>query len=212
MPITEFVFPFFKPELAKEAHAAAKTAFKHTFSKEPGVLHHGLGYITRHNGKDITHEYRSVLSIEWQDPSYFHAFYPSSPSYQETMASIVPFAAAKSTPVLFQNATENKRSLACFQRGATQVFTGAVGDRVTEVKGAWDDLIAALRKEGRDVVEWTGLGIEDAKGSWAGVLGWPDIESIDSLVNNDQTSKAVKKLRDIEGVQEYGIVFDQGEK
>ncbi|CAI6338177.1 unnamed protein product [Periconia digitata] len=183
MPITEIIFPTFKSNLTKEAHAVAKTAFT-AIKGQPGLLHHRIGRITREDGKPLGEEWKSVLSLEWDSPTAFHNIYPSATIFQEVMKQVIPYVAAKATPLLFQplppsSLSTHTTSNASFPNpphGATQLFlreTGAGSDG-GEVKTAWAELVDAVNAEGKDGVvgEWEGEGIENAEGLWVGFLGW----------------------------------------
>jgi hypothetical protein len=62
MSITEIVFFHFKPEVAQEAFHTVSENTK-AFDKAGGVLLRRYGHVLRHNGTDVSHEYRASLWI-----------------------------------------------------------------------------------------------------------------------------------------------------
>jgi hypothetical protein len=63
MPITELVFPVYKPGGALAAQSVVRTALLSVLDSTPGTLCFNIGHVLRHNGKDISLEHRSFLGI-----------------------------------------------------------------------------------------------------------------------------------------------------
>lgn len=63
MPITELISTVFRPEVAKEGFAAITTSVPKHFSGLPGILFQRVGHIIKHNGNDVSSEYRGILGI-----------------------------------------------------------------------------------------------------------------------------------------------------
>lgn len=84
--------------------------------------------------------------------------------------------AGKPNPKLYKPSTGYERSTASWERGAAQVFVGKSTGGSEGVVGAWDKFVTVLKGEGADVTEWNGAGIEEAEGTWTGVLGWRNTE------------------------------------
>jgi len=112
--------------------------------------------------------------LEWENSESFHAFYPASEGLAKYAAAVESFYAAAPTPQLFEPGLGSERSALSFESGVTLILIGRTVER-DHVNAAWDQLVAALSKEG-NVNTWSGFGIEDAKGIWAGMLGWDSVE------------------------------------
>ncbi|KAF2648007.1 hypothetical protein K491DRAFT_784364 [Lophiostoma macrostomum CBS 122681] len=206
MPITELIFPAFKPADALAARSVARTALS-VLDNTPGALFHRVGHLLRHNGEDVSAQQRSVVGVEWDHASSFHSFFPSSPEFQQFVAQVVPYLAEKPSPRLFKPGTGSERSEAAFTSGLTHIFVSKPAERREEVQGAWDALVASLKKEERGVKGWSGWGIEGDDGAWLGVVGWDSIEALDKTTKTESVVENLRKVRGLPGVEEFAVLF-----
>lgn len=49
----------------------------------------------------------------------------------------------------------------------------SASEKRDELSGAWEKLVESF-DEGALMGQWSGWGIEDAEGSWAGIVAWKD--------------------------------------
>jgi len=63
MPITELVFPTYKPNLGRAPLIGARAALAKHLNSITGLLAAQAGHILRHNGKDVENEYRGIANI-----------------------------------------------------------------------------------------------------------------------------------------------------
>jgi len=112
---------------------------------------------------------------EWDKAESFHAFFPASEGFAAFAADIMPFSAAKPVPQLFEPGVGYDRSNSIVESGIAQILVGKIGEKRDGVSSAWDQLVESLSKEG-DVKTWIGFGIDNAEGTWAGLLGWDSVE------------------------------------
>ena len=93
------------------------------------------------------------------------------------ISSVIPYAAQKATPVLFQapNADEKRSNLA-FESGFTQILTLPAEKPDASIHSRGQEYLEAAKREKGFVDAWTGVGIEDASISWVAILGWKDTE------------------------------------
>ncbi|KAF2192864.1 hypothetical protein K469DRAFT_279748 [Zopfia rhizophila CBS 207.26] len=191
MPITEFVLPFFKPEIAKEGLATLRVASK-AFDGSTGLLYRQIGHVLRLNGVDISSNYRPVVGLEWDKPESFHTFFPASPFFAEFRGKMGPFLTNAPTPQLFRPSTGKERSEHCFESGLTQFFIGDVEGGKEEVDGAWERLVKELEREGRFV----------------GILGWEGLEEYEAVGGSKGVRKAQEGLMK-KGFEDFVVKFGE---
>lgn len=88
----------------------------------------------------------------------------------------MPFLGGKPTPQLFNPGSGYARSNAAFESTVTHIFTAQLGSKKDELRSAWDNIVTSLKSEGLQPKEWNGWGIEEAEGTWLGLLGGDDVE------------------------------------
>lgn len=201
MPLSELVFGALRPEIAKEGFAHIRTKSPRIFEQVSGNLSYHVAQIVRHNEKDISSEHKPVLGIgespgfivfyqtaphlwnnadmptlEWNETSDFHKFYPASEGFKDFIGVFAPYAAAKATPQLFEPTPGSASFKELFSKGSAQIFVAHnASAKKKEISGAWDELLASLNKDPL-VGQWSGWGIEDDEGTWAAILGWNHVE------------------------------------
>ncbi|KAF2738593.1 hypothetical protein EJ04DRAFT_586010 [Polyplosphaeria fusca] len=207
MPITEFVFPILKPETAQEALSAVYRESK-PFLNFTGIQYRRVGHILRHNADDISSQYRFILNLEWDKPESFYHYYPDAPEFGAFMGAVIKYMAGKATPRLFEPKAQYGSSVAVVDRGVTQLLIAEkVGEKKGEVDGAWEKLVEALKKEGSGSETWSGWGLDNAEGTWTGLLGWKDQEEMDGVVGKGGVAEALRKVKEVVGVEEYVVKF-----
>ncbi|KAF2114955.1 hypothetical protein BDV96DRAFT_576202 [Lophiotrema nucula] len=211
MSTTELVFSNLKPGVTQQLIAALRGS--PAFQNIPGNLYKRIGHVVRHNGEDVTSQERIVLGLEWDKPSSFHAFYPASPQFSEFIGAIKEFVAAPPKPVLFTARPDYGRPVPTLSSAVTQIFIGPNGDKKPEgeqARATFLDLLKEAKERGEiDFERWGGLGIDDAEGTWLGLLGWKSEEELDKAMKGDGIAEAVKKLRNTEALDEYVVKFEE---
>lgn len=193
MPITELVFPTFRPETSSQALYTLQTESK-TFLGTFGLLSRHVGHIQSANGQDVSKSNRAILALgrshvsdqvtfiddrttEWNDTKNFHNFFPASEVFNAFRTKMSSYLAKPPTPQLIRPSDGYSDSSQFFGRKFTQMFVGnASGMLGGEIEGAWSDLVDLFGKDKRGVHLWEGWGLEGAEGIWVGLLGWDSVE------------------------------------
>jgi hypothetical protein len=63
MPISELVIGTLRPDVAQEGLSHIRKNQPSIFNALPGSLSNRVGHVIKHNGKDISSEYKPVLAL-----------------------------------------------------------------------------------------------------------------------------------------------------
>ena len=186
MPVTELLFPLYKPESQslEELKQKEQQIFQSFYGVE-GLQAAFHGVVLEDNGVAVDPKTRGVLVLgkfpysycvnvvliggvlDWTNSSSFHAFYPTSPSYLSFGQTFKPFVAAPATPELYE---AGGRSLSCVSSNFTQIIK-VKSSKATEE--AWRRLEESL---GEFPIErpsfYHANGIEKDEGVFLGLIGW----------------------------------------
>ncbi|KAK3213636.1 hypothetical protein GRF29_28g522045 [Pseudopithomyces chartarum] len=197
MPTSELVIGALRPDVAKQGLAHIRKDVPPIFNKVQGLLSNHIAHVVKFNGEDVSSEYKPILTLEWDNPSHFHSFYPASEDFKSFAGVFAPYAAAKAQPMLFEPVEGSAKFEEVFSKGGAQIVVARdAGGKKDEVSGAWRKVLEKVNGEGL-VGEWSGWGIEEAEGTWAAVLGWRSVEEIDGSVGEE-----VEKLRGVVKLEE----------
>lgn len=193
MPITELVFPSFKPNV--DFKPTITEALRH-FDGVEGLLLLRLGRIIQANDAPLPVEKSTLLILgkqqiaqrlllydtdntfflpEWEQISQFETFFASD-EFKQFGAKVKPIAAAPAIPQLFEAHT---RSIDCTSAILTQIFKLRVADmrEKSAAEEAWQNLVkindsteASTRKF------FHGWGLQNVEGELLGMIGWESTE------------------------------------
>ena len=192
MAITELVFPMFKPESAQQALGTLR-AESMTFNGTFGLLSRRVGHVQRLNDQVISASHRAILALgilssdikpipllssctEWNDSKDFRKFFPATEIFGAFRNKMSPYLVQVPLPQPFRPAPGYSHSNELFESAVTQIFVEKVGAEKEEIEKAWGKLAEMLIKENKGIKLWAGWGLENAEGSWVGIVGWSGAE------------------------------------
>ncbi|KAL4984128.1 hypothetical protein BDW68DRAFT_180967 [Aspergillus falconensis] len=191
MAITELLLPTFKtdPETQSLLRAQAQSLFAH-FRGVPGLQSLFRGRILVDAGEPVSESSgRDVLILEWDDVSFFHAFYPNSPTYREFVALAKQLVKAPEYPQLFETKAS---SVPCTEENVTQIIKVV---EKHETEGSWRKLQVALETQvGRALVFSSASGIEDQRGYFLGMIGWQSLQDYERARTNEAVAGILQEL------------------
>ncbi|KAF2438419.1 hypothetical protein P171DRAFT_491090 [Karstenula rhodostoma CBS 690.94] len=207
MPISELVLAALRPNVAQEGLSQIRKNQPGIFSTVEGSLSNNIGHVLKHNGKDISSEYKPILALEWDRVESFHNFYPASAEFQSFIGLFGPYAAAKATPQLFEPSSGSSLFSDLVSRGAALILIApAAAGTKEDVSAAWNEVLQAA-KGGELVGQWEGWGVEGDEGTWAGILSWNNLEKLERSSADKSVADAVQKLKALFDVDEYLVSF-----
>lgn len=194
MPISELVLGTLRPDVAQEGLSHIRKNQPGIFSTVEGSLSNNVGQVLKHNGKDISSEYKPILALgtlspllkpsaqtdsvqEWNRVESFHNFYPASAAFQSFIGVFGPYAGGKAQPQLFEPSPGSSLFSDIVSQGAALILiAAAAAGKKEEISAAWNELLQAAKKDDELVGQWEGWGIEGDEGTWAGILSWENVE------------------------------------
>jgi hypothetical protein len=191
MAISELIFPTYvqdKEALAKLSQRAPEI-FKY-FQGVDGLKSLYRGKIIEDNGAAVGADSgRSVLALEWEKLSSFHAFYPSSPAFQGFVATIKPFLAGPAQPELFE---EDPAWTHCLASEATQIVQGTRGE---DAKSQWNELKASISKSDvQTPAFFYANGVENQQQQFLGLIGWKSQADYERSIKDDTVLSQIRKI------------------
>ncbi|KAL5386928.1 hypothetical protein DPSP01_003944 [Paraphaeosphaeria sporulosa] len=208
MPISELVLGTLRPEVAQEGLSHIRKNQPGIFSTVEGSLSNSVGHVIKHNGKDTFSEYTPILALEWNRVESFHNFYPASAAFQSFIGVFGPYAGGKAQPQLFQPSSGSSFFSDLVAQGAALIFiASAAAGKKEDISATWNTLLQAAKKDDALVGQWQGWGIEGDEGTWAGILSWRNVDTLERSSTDKSVAEAVQKLKALVELDEYLVSF-----
>ncbi|KAK7192085.1 hypothetical protein PSPO01_01657 [Paraphaeosphaeria sporulosa] len=225
MPISELVLGTLRPEVAQEGLSHIRKNQPGIFSTVEGSLSNSVGHVIKHNGKDTFSEYTPILALgklyllfkpsvqansakEWNRVESFHNFYPASAAFQSFIGVFGPYAGGKAQPQLFQPSSGSSFFSDLVAQGAALIFiASAAAGKKEDISATWNTLLQAAKKDDALVGQWQGWGIEGDEGTWAGILSWRNVDTLEQSSTDKSVAEAVQNLKALVELDEYLVSF-----
>ncbi|KAJ8099024.1 hypothetical protein POJ06DRAFT_126368 [Lipomyces tetrasporus] len=197
MPVTELVFPLYKPDpQSLEELKQKENQIFQSFCGVEGLKAAFRGVVLEDNGVAVDPKTRGILVLDWTDSSSFHTFYPTSPNYASFGTMFTPFVAAPATPELYE---AGGRSLSCTSSNFVQIIK-VKSSKATEE--AWKRLEESLREFGIKTPNfYHANGIEKDEGVFLGLIGWRSWQEYERVGKDISFLEHLKELSNNETAQ-----------
>ncbi|KAF9736866.1 hypothetical protein PMIN06_004382 [Paraphaeosphaeria minitans] len=208
MPVSELVLGTLRPDVAQEGLFHIRKNQPGILSSVEGTLSNNVSHVLKHNGNDISSEYKPILALEWNRVESFHSFYPASAAFQSFVGVFGPYARGKAQPMLFEPSPGSSLFSDLVAQGAALLFVAsAAAGKKDHVSATWQELLQAAKKDDELVGQWEGWGVEGDEGTWAGIMSWENVETLQRSLADTSVVEGVQKLNALVELDEYLISF-----